>query len=636
MTYLTSVASGIDDAGSTTRDSPSLTLSGSGKVLWAAVGSSSGTPVDSSGAVWDPSGANQAMTKQGSTLNFGTFAKFQLYRLINPTNATAAVRATWGSSQEERLVIAWAENDTDQATPNGTVAAATGTGATVSAGAVTTTAGQRVLMFAMALRTAVFSGPTEFDSPTGTERHDGVLTGTAYDAFAAQEQTASGSSTTPTWTLNEGVDGWAAFAFALNAQSSGGGVIGLVSETDQALPMTWTDFGQLGDLFIFGDDTGFESSMGGLKVFGGFLSSALLATIGQASETDTAQAFTRLLTLAIGQATETGSALALTARQSKTIGQPSETDLAQPVAQLQARAVGQASETNSAQQLVVLQFRGAGQAAEADSAFALSGRQTSAIGQPIESDLAQPVLLAGTGLAIGQVLEVDTAQAFAASQRKAVGQVSETDVAQPLAAAQARAIGIVAETDLAQSVARLQARAIGQVLEVDLSQQVSGAGGLLLGQPAEVDAAQAVVGAQRLGVGLVSEIDTAQAFTRVIGRTVGQSVELDTAQAFSAAQRAGVGQVSESDSAGALVAGARRTVGLVTETDAAQAVQWRLAWQLAQAQEIGQALAFTAVGQVVVPTWPAGGPSRIGSGRLSSSGGRLGGTPLTSRNRRIG
>lgn len=219
MTYLTSVADAINDAGATTFDSPSLTVSGTNKVLWALVANSDGTPATPSGVVWDPAGAAQALTLQGSAITFGTFANASLWRLIAPANATGVVRATWGATKAERGIIVWVETDIDQATPNGTVASANGTASTVSPGAVTTTAGQRVLNFAQALDTGVFAG-APFGSPSGTERHDMVTTGTAYDAIAAQEQTASGSSVTPTWTLTEFADAWASFAFAVNVAAA--------------------------------------------------------------------------------------------------------------------------------------------------------------------------------------------------------------------------------------------------------------------------------------------------------------------------------------------------------------------------------------------------------------------------------
>lgn len=221
MTYLTSVAGGIADGGSTTHDSPTLTVSGTNKVMWVLAGNSDGTPATPSGVAWDPTGVNEALTIQGTGLTFGTFGNASLWRLIAPSDGTAkAVRVTWAASKGERYVVVWVENDIDQTTPNGTVASATGTTTAISAGAVSTSAGQRVLMFAGAVKTGTFAGATNYNSPTGTERQDGVTSGTAYDAFAAQEQTATGTSTTPTWTLAETPGGFGAFAFAVNVVSA--------------------------------------------------------------------------------------------------------------------------------------------------------------------------------------------------------------------------------------------------------------------------------------------------------------------------------------------------------------------------------------------------------------------------------
>lgn len=215
-TYLTSVASGVADGGQTTRDSPTLTVSGTNKVMYALVGNSDSSPADPSGVAWDPTGVNQALTKLAS-VTFATFANATLWRLIAPSNVTnGIVRATWAAQKGERMVCVWVETGVDQTTPNGTVVNPSGTGTAVSAGAVSTTAGQRILNFAFALKTSIFTSATPFGSPSGTERFDTVTSGTRYDGIAGQEQTAAGSSVTPTWTLAETPDGWASFAFALN------------------------------------------------------------------------------------------------------------------------------------------------------------------------------------------------------------------------------------------------------------------------------------------------------------------------------------------------------------------------------------------------------------------------------------
>lgn len=222
MTYLTSVANGIADGGSTTHSSNAFSISGTNKVVYAFVPMSDSSPVAPNSVTLDTTGVNQAFSKLADSGTFGSFANCSLWRLINPSDVTSkTVDIVWGSAVGERAVIVLVETDLDQTTPNGTVATGTGTGTTVSTSAVSTSVGQRVITFGHALRTGVFSGPTEFDSPTGTERQDTVTSGTAYDAFALQEQTATGATVTSTWSLNDGVDGWYAFSFAVNAAGAG-------------------------------------------------------------------------------------------------------------------------------------------------------------------------------------------------------------------------------------------------------------------------------------------------------------------------------------------------------------------------------------------------------------------------------
>lgn len=220
MTYLTSVAGSSSSSAGSTYDSPSLDISGSNKVAWAFVINSDGSPADPTGVVLDPAGANQAFTKLGTGITFATYANCSLWRLIAPSDVTAKiVRATWAASKGEKGIIVWVETGIDQGTPNGTVASANNTTTTVSAGAVSTSVGQRVIQFGHTLDTTPSSRP--FDSPTGTERHDLAMAPDNYDVIAAQEQTAGGASTTPTWTIGTGANGWASFAFAVNAADGG-------------------------------------------------------------------------------------------------------------------------------------------------------------------------------------------------------------------------------------------------------------------------------------------------------------------------------------------------------------------------------------------------------------------------------
>lgn len=211
--------SGIADAGATTRDSASTVIA-SGSVVYVLVISSDSTPVDPSGVVWDSAGVNEALTKIGTTITHGTYAKASLWRIISPTAKTAVFTATWPSNQGERMLSVWAGTGINTTTPNGTVVQNQGANPSVtpSTGAVTTTVGQ--LLVAMAADLITGAQVRNYNSPTGTERAEGYTSGTAYDGAASQDFVATGTSTTLQWTVDTSIDSWAMFGIPLN--DSGG------------------------------------------------------------------------------------------------------------------------------------------------------------------------------------------------------------------------------------------------------------------------------------------------------------------------------------------------------------------------------------------------------------------------------
>lgn len=80
-------------------------------------------------------------------------------------------------------------------------------------------------------------------------------------------------------------------------------------------------------------------------------------------------------TIAVGQATETDAAQAVARSKARAVGLASETDAAQALASRKALAVGMASEANAARQILVggqAQVVAVGQATEADAAFGIS------------------------------------------------------------------------------------------------------------------------------------------------------------------------------------------------------------------------------------------------------------------------
>lgn len=217
--YRTHFADAGNETPATTQDSPSTTLLAGDTVYVLAV-STAGTSVVPSSVVWDPGVANQSLTKIAEGSHSGTIAYASVWRGQGLTAKTAAFRATWASSQDERQVSGWVGTGIDTTTPNGTVGTNTGAGTTASATA-TTAAGQLVVAFCH-----VFDGApltNTLDSPSGTERYDVQTTPTGYDVSACQDQTATGGSTAPQWTVNAalGFDTWFMFAVPLNDATGG-------------------------------------------------------------------------------------------------------------------------------------------------------------------------------------------------------------------------------------------------------------------------------------------------------------------------------------------------------------------------------------------------------------------------------
>lgn len=246
-------------------------------------------------------------------------------------------------------------------------------------------------------------------------------------------------------------------------------------------------------------------------------SSGQTISVGQALETDTAQAIARLKAKTLGQATETDTAQAITRRKTLGIGQAVETDLAQAVTHAKTKLLGQATETDIAQ--------------------AIAHAKTKALAQATETDLAQTITVSGNKIiAVGQVTETDTAQALTARKAKQVGQTTETDAAQAVAHAKTKALGQAIETDLAQGITPEIPNQVGAVLETDLAQPLGVHKAKALGQVAESDVAQAVTHAKTKGLGLALEIDLGQPIALAPQRRlVAQVLETDLAQTITPA-----------------------------------------------------------------------------------------------------
>jgi len=212
-------------------------------------------------------------------------------------------------------------------------------------------------------------------------------------------------------------------------------------------------------------------------------SSGISATLGQVTETDTAQAFTGAKQKAIGQASEADSAQTITpsGALSAELGQVLETDSAQGLTKAKQHQVNQASEADSAQALTGAKQKAIGQSSEADSARPFGKAKQKAIGQAVETDTARPITEAGAGViteTVNPASEADSALAFASSKLKQVGQSSEADSAQAMTGMRTLTVAQASEADTAQALAgSSKVRQLGQASEADIARPMTVVGG---------------------------------------------------------------------------------------------------------------------------------------------------------------
>jgi hypothetical protein len=214
-TVFVSSAKGAAD-NTTTLATDAFTVGGSNRVLYVLAGSGAGTPVDPSAVKWGGSGGT-SLTQLGSTLNMGSNAKASLWRLIAPATGSNTVHVTWGSAQDERWIIAVQVQDTDQTTPNNTVATATGTNASPTVNA-TSVSGNLVLDFVSFLDIGGAGYGLTDDVPDVLQSLTGAGGISAFEGAGASRETAAGTSTTCSWTVGGTLagGGWSLFALAVN------------------------------------------------------------------------------------------------------------------------------------------------------------------------------------------------------------------------------------------------------------------------------------------------------------------------------------------------------------------------------------------------------------------------------------
>lgn len=223
MAIAFSVAEGkglADGSASTTWVSDSFSVSGTDRVMYVLAGGSDDPPQSVSGVVW--SVGSQSFTNVGSEIAVGSYGKCQLWRLIAPGTGSGTITVTYaGPGNHERILMAWCGTGINQTTPNGTVVTNNSTsGTSVTATHTGVANGQTVLVFGYYLD--IDGSNRTFNSPTGTERLEELTSGTTYDGMAVQDQVATGTTISPSWTLSAAVNGgWAIFVIPLNLPAAG-------------------------------------------------------------------------------------------------------------------------------------------------------------------------------------------------------------------------------------------------------------------------------------------------------------------------------------------------------------------------------------------------------------------------------
>lgn len=223
---------GIGDSvsASTTLETGTLTPTGSNKAIYVLVGSGATSPNDPSVVKYASTGGSggETFTKLDSTRTIATNVKQSIYRLASPSAASGTIHCTWAGSDDERWIIAVAVQDA--AGTEGTIAYATGNSTTPSV-AATSTSGELVIDFMSLLDISAYSptmtvgaGQTSNKQLQGATPSGGSANNISpYEEAASSRETASGSSTTMSYTLSAVIDGWGIHAFQVNPSGGGGG-----------------------------------------------------------------------------------------------------------------------------------------------------------------------------------------------------------------------------------------------------------------------------------------------------------------------------------------------------------------------------------------------------------------------------
>lgn len=216
-----------------------------------------------------------------------------------------------------------------------------------------------------------------------------------------------------------------------------------------------------------------------------------------------------------------------------------------------------------------------GQVVETETAQTITPKKSIAVAQVIETETAGTITpLKGRAIAVGQVVETETAGVVTPQKRVTLGQVSETETAQAITAKKSITVGQTVETETAQAIATRKSRSLTQAVETETAGAITATRARAVGQVTETETAQTITPKKSVAVGQVVETEIAQLITTGHGTTVnvGQVTETELAQTITPRKTIAIGQVVDTEIAQPITVRKTRSVGQVTETELPQTI----------------------------------------------------------------
>lgn len=217
-TYDNSVQASTVVAGSSIT-SGSWTIGGTNTFLVGGIASSAGSPVASTSMKWGGSGGTD-LTQRGTTITVNSFSRAAVWTLTGPAVSTTTLYGSWGSNQDEHMIMGVSLNGVDPSTPLGTVAQASGSNSNPTVN-VTTVADDMVVDFVFTFDNN-FAGLTLTVGAGQTSRQELEALGSV-DSCGMSTEVATTTTTTMSWTCSSTSNmNWGIFGVPCKPVAAGG------------------------------------------------------------------------------------------------------------------------------------------------------------------------------------------------------------------------------------------------------------------------------------------------------------------------------------------------------------------------------------------------------------------------------